>query len=50
MKHIDSRIASNMEIFDFELESSDMQSLADLNSDHRAYTFYRAVDCKDYPF
>ena len=39
-----------MEIFNFELEEDDMNKLMSLNCDHRAYTFHRAVDCKDYPF
>ena len=45
-----SRIASNLEVFDFDLEAEDMQALMELNCDHRAYTFHRAVQCKDYPF
>jgi len=45
-----SRIASNMDVFDFELESEDMDKLMALNGPHRAYNFPRAVNTKHYPF
>ena len=47
-----SRIASNIDVFDFELADEDMTLIESLDAGARAYTFDRAKELKSkhYPF
>lgn len=44
------RIYDNLNVFDFEISSEDMERLLTLNRNHRFITLSNYQDHKDYPF